>query len=545
MPQRGKAPRLKRRGARGYGFVSLYRGLAHVSRQLLLSSTDKVVDAGVFQLGQESGQNIIGVDGTGHQVEGVLGVDVGQGSSFGAQLGGIEDEAAHGQSLGRVVVSGEAIPEVSTLRVGGRQDTDVAHTVGPGGVVCAVLRDEGDGAVAVLVVGEALGTVVHHGHQLGVGVQQVQEHQSALGVRGGSGDGDHSALAGGAVHVGSSLGNHADVDVTGGGEVQFAAEGVGLGAEQVLAGGLGSGTVVVGGSGGLAAGGDEALLGVLIGLRGELGKRIGGELVHDGAADVLGGMLGVVVVGQDTAGGQVAGDDGGMGDHSLKNDRLDQQGVEILALLVLGLLHHFGELIGVVVQAGGADSVHVVAQLSQQGAVDIPAVLSSGVLQAGNGIDAQAVVAVGLGAVPDVLGNGGLQLGRVSVQHVVQLDPVAVLGVLVVLVGRPVAGEVHIDLVAAGQGGNGSLIEVAPGAPDRLDDDVDLVLQISIDGLHDLLGSVGSDGAAVEPDLQGDRLLLSRSSSGGFVVGSGGGSGIAGTAGGQTEYHYQSQQQGQ
>ena len=256
-------------------------------------------------------------------------------------------------------------------------------------------------------------------------------------------------------------------------------------------------------------------------------------------------MLGVVVVGQNSAGGQVASDDGGMSDHSLKNDRLDQQGVEILALLVLGLLHHFGELIGVVVQAGGADSVHVVAQLSQQGAVDIPAVLSSGVLQAGNGIDAQAVVAVGLGAVPDVLGNGGLQLGRVSVQHVVQLDPVAVLGVLVVLVGRPVAGEVHIDLVAAGQGGNGSLIEVAPGAPDRLDDDVDLVLQISIDGLHDLLGSVGSDGAAVEPDLQGDRLLLSRSSSGGFVVGSGGGSGIAGTAGGQTEYHYQSQQQGQ
>ena len=256
-------------------------------------------------------------------------------------------------------------------------------------------------------------------------------------------------------------------------------------------------------------------------------------------------MLGVVVVGQDTAGGQVASDDGGMRDHSLKNDRLDQQGVEILALQILSLLQHFLELGGVVVQVAGADSVNVVAQLSQQGAVDIPAVLSSGVLQAGNGIDAQAVVAVGLGAVPDVLGNGGLQLGRVSVQHVVQLDPVAVLGVLVVLVGRPVAGEVHIDLVAAGQSGNGGLIEVAPGAPDGLNDDVDLILQISVDRLHDLLGSVGSDGAAVEPDLQGDRLLLSRSSSGGFVVGSGGGSGIAGAAGGQTEHHYQSQQQSQ
>ena len=263
-------------------------------------------------------------------------------------------------------------------------------------------------------------------------------------------------------------------------------------------------------------------------------------------------MLGVVVVGQNSAGGQVASDDGGMSDHSLKNDRLDQQGVEILALQVLSLLQHFLELGGVVVQVAGADSVNVVAQLSQQGAVDIPAVLSSGVLQAGNGIDAQAVVAVGLGAVPDVLGNGGLQLGRVSVQHVVQLDPVAVLGVLVVLVGRPVAGEVHIDLVAAGQSGNGGLIEVAPGAPDGLDGGIDLILQISVDGLHDLLGSVRSDGAAVEPDLQGDGLQLScgRSSSLGVVssgsgFGGGGGSGSAGAASGQTKYHYQSQQQGQ
>ena len=263
-------------------------------------------------------------------------------------------------------------------------------------------------------------------------------------------------------------------------------------------------------------------------------------------------MLGVVVVGQNSAGGQVAGDDGGMSDHSLKNDRLDQQGVEILALQILGLLHHFSELVGVVVQAGGADSVNVVAQLSQQGAVDIPAVLSSGVLQAGNGIDAQAVVAVGLGAVPDALRNGSLQLGSVGVQHVVQLDPVAVLGVLVVLVGRPVAGEVHVDLVAASQSGNGGLIKVTPSTPDGLDGGVDLILQISVDGLHDLLGSVGSDGAAVEPDLQSDRLQLSRGRSSslsvvssGSVVGGGSGSGIAGAASGQTEHHYQSQQQGQ
>ena len=256
-------------------------------------------------------------------------------------------------------------------------------------------------------------------------------------------------------------------------------------------------------------------------------------------------MLGVVVVGQDSAGGQVAGDDGGMGDHSLKNDRLDQQGVKILTLQILSLLQHFGELIGVVVQAGGADSVHVVAQLSQQGAVDIPAVLGSGILQAGNGIDAQAVETVGLGAVPDALRNGGLQLGRVGVQHVVQLDPVAVLGVLVVLVGRPVAGEVHVDLVAAGQSGNGGLIEVTPGAPDGFDGSVDLILQISVDGLHDLRGSVGSDGAAMEPDLQRDRLQLSRGRSSGSIVGGGGGRGIAGAASGQTEHHYQSQQQGQ
>ena len=263
-------------------------------------------------------------------------------------------------------------------------------------------------------------------------------------------------------------------------------------------------------------------------------------------------MLGVVVVGQNSAGGQVASDDGGMRDHSLKNDRLDQQGVEILALQILSLLQHFGELVGVVVQTGVADVVNIVAQFRQQGAVDIPAVLSSGVLQAGNGIDAQAVVAVGLGAVPDTLRNGGLQLGSVGVQHVVQLDPVAVLGVLVVLVSGPVAGEVHIDLVAASQSGNGGLIEVAPSAPDGLDGGIDLILQISVDGLHDLLGSVRSDGAAVEPDLQGDGLQLScgRSSSlgvvsSGSIVGGGGGSGSAGAASGQTKYHYQSQQQGQ
>ena len=263
-------------------------------------------------------------------------------------------------------------------------------------------------------------------------------------------------------------------------------------------------------------------------------------------------MLGVVVVGQNSAGGQVAGDDGGMGDHSLKNDRLDQQGVKILTLQILSLLQHFGELVGVVVQTGVADVVNIVAQFRQQGAVDIPAVLSSGVLQAGNGIDAQAVVAVGLGAVPDALRNGGLQLGSVGVQHVVQLDPVAVLGVLVVLVSGPVAGEVHIDLVAAGQSGNGGLIKVTPGAPDGFDGSVDLILQISVDGLHDLRGSVGSDGAAMEPDLQRDRLQLSRGRSSGLsivssgsVVGGGGGRGIAGAASGQTEYHYQSQQQGQ
>ena len=73
-------------------------------------------------------------------------------------------------------------------------------------------------------------------------------------------------------------------------------------------------------------------------------------------------MLGVVVVGQNCAGGQVAGDDGGVGDHSLKDNRLDQQGVEILALQILGLLHHFCKLVGIVVQTGVADSVNIVAQ---------------------------------------------------------------------------------------------------------------------------------------------------------------------------------------
>ena len=93
--------------------------LTHVSRQLLLSCADELVDAGLFQLGQEGRQNIIGVNGAGHQVEGVLGVDVGQSSIFGIQSGGIEDKAAQRQRLGRVVTSGDAIPKVDAMCVGG------------------------------------------------------------------------------------------------------------------------------------------------------------------------------------------------------------------------------------------------------------------------------------------------------------------------------------------------------------------------------------------------------------------------------------------
>ena len=271
-------------------------------------------------------------------------------------------------------------------------------------------------------------------------------------------------------------------------------------------------------------------------------------------------MLGVVVVGQHVSAVQVAGDDGGTGYHSLKDNRLNNQGIEVglalRSLVLLGLFQHFLELVGVVVDTGSADSVYVVAQLGQQGAVDVPGVLGGGVLQSGNGIDAGAVNTVGHGAVPNTLGNGALQLGGVGVQHVVQLDPVAVTGVLVVLVSRPVAGEVDVHVIAAGQSSHGSGIEIAPGAPDGVNGDIDLVLQVSIDLLHDLCGSVRGNVAAVEPDLDGHGVQSG--SCGGVrsvvctcVAGSGGsGSGFsggrcAGTAGGQTKDHNRSQQQGQ
>lgn len=91
-------------------------------------------------------------------------------------------------------------------------------------------------------------------------------------------------------------------------------------------------------------------------------------------------MLGIVVIGQDVAGTQIAGNDCGVVDHSLENGSFDQQGVEIVAL-------------------------------------DIPAVLGSGILQAGNSVNAFAVIAVGLCTGPDVLGDGGEQIGCIFGQH--------------------------------------------------------------------------------------------------------------------------------
>ena len=200
-----------------------------------------------------------------------------------------------------------------------------------------------------------------------------------------------------------------------------------------------------------------------------------------------------------------------MGHETLENSGLDEQRIEIAALGVLGLLEHFFVFVGIVVQAGGADRVDIIAELGQQRAVDVPAVLGGGVLQAGNGVDAHAVKAVGAGAFPDALGDGGKQLGRVSREHVVELDPVAVAGILVVLVGRPVAGEVDVDVVAAGQSRDGAGVEIAPGAPDRIECDADLLIEVRVQLGHDLFGSLRGHVAAVEPDLDGDRLCRVRS----------------------------------
>ena len=242
--------------------------------------------------------------------------------------------------------------------------------------------------------------------------------------------------------------------------------------------------------------------------RGAVGSRSG---VDDLAADIVGGVILVIVEGQHGGAGQVAGDDGGHGDETLKHHRLHDQGIEVVlalsGLVVLGLLQHFLKLVGVVVETGLADGVHVIAELGEQRAVDVPAVLGRGVLQGGDGVDADAVIAVGLGALPDALGDHGEQVGAVLGQHVVELHPVAVAGVAVVLVGGPVAGEDHVDVVAAGQGGHDGLVEVTPGAPDDFQLGADLVLQVDVQFVEDLLGRVGRDIAAVEPDLQRDRLF--------------------------------------
>ena len=129
-------------------------------------------------------------------------------------------------------------------------------------------------------------------------------------------------------------------------------------------------------------------------------------------------MLHIIVVGQHGSAVQVAGDDGGTSGDTLKDHGLTHQGIEVAALGVLGLLESLFELIGVVeVGIHGSELnelVHIIAQLGQQSAVQVPAILGGGVLQTGHGVHAHAVIAVGLGALPDAIGNGGQQIRAVG-----------------------------------------------------------------------------------------------------------------------------------
>ena len=321
---------------------------------------------------------------------------------------------------------------------------------------------------------------------------------------GGGGDGHHRALGGGGVHVGVGAGHHGHLDAALLGVGQLAAQGVGLGAHQVGRGLLGVGAGVVGGLSHGHGGVDVPGLVVLVHL---LHKGLvlgGGELVQQlVAVGALGGnVLGVQVQAQQVGGASVAGHDDGVGYHALQHHGLDQEGIEAVALDLLGL----GEELPEGEEVEGLEVVQGVAQLVKQGDVHVPAVLRGEVLVAVDGVHAHAVRALDGGGLHQRLGDGGNKIRAVLGDQIVQLEEVAVLGEGVVLVGAPGAGEDHVHAAVAGdQGVGGLVVKIAPGAPDDLQLRANLVGDVLVDLLQH--SGIVADVGAVEHDGNGGQIV--------------------------------------
>ena len=352
---------------------------------------------------------------------------------------------------------------------------------------------------------DAFHAVVHQGHEGRVAVQQGQELEGFFRMLGSGVDSHHSALGSGGVNISVGAGHELDFSaasqhVSG----VLITESVGLGADQVGSVLLVVGAAVIGGfthgQGGINVAGFVILVhlfckGLVFG---------SAELVDQLVAvdAVSRHIFRIQVQGQQVGGTGVTGHDDGVGDHTLGNHGLHEEGIEAVALDFLSL----GEDFVPAEESLGLEIVHGVAQLVQQGDVHVPGVLGGGVFEAVDGVDALAFSAFDGGGLHQAFRDGGLQVGTVLLDQVIQLQEVALLGVAVVFVRAPGAGEDDVNiLVAGGQGIDGLLVEVAPGAPDDFQFRADFVSDVLVDFFEH--GGVVGNVAAMEHDGDGGQIV--------------------------------------
>ena len=356
----------------------------------------------------------------------------------------------------------------------------------------------------------AFHAVVQQGHERRIAVEQGQEFEALFRMLGSGADGDHGALGNRRIHIGVGAGQELDFDPAGehlGGV--FIAVGVALGADQVAAGLLGVAAGIVGGfrhgQGGIDVTGQVIFPHLLR----EGGEFIRGELVQDHVAVFgvrLGDIRGIQIITQQVHGTGIAGDDDAVGHHALRDRRLNQEGIEGIPLHFLG----FGEDFAPAVEAQLLHIFHGVAQLAQQGHVDVPGILGGGILKAVDGVNVLfAVRAFHRRGLDQGLRQGGLQIRAELVHIFVQGLKETVLGVGVELIGGPGAGEQHVHLgVAGGQGVGGLFVEVAPGSPDDFQLRADLIGDVLVDFFEHR--GVVADVGTVEHDGDGGEIIRLR-----------------------------------
>ena len=350
----------------------------------------------------------------------------------------------------------------------------------------------------------ALNAIVEQGHQVGIAVEQGQELEAFHGMLGSAGNGDHSALGSGGVHVRLGAGDEGNLNAALLGGGVLIAQRVALRADKIFAGKLGAGAHVVGGIGHGQGGVHITGLVVLTHLFHKGFVFLGGKLVEQLVAV---GAFGAYVVGVEVQAHQVylagvARNDDGVGHHALKHHGLHQEGVEAVALNLLGLGKQIAE--GEEVQL--FNILKGIAELIQQGYVHVPAVLGSEVLVAVHGVNALAVRAIDGGGLHQRLGDSGGQIRAVLSDQIVQLEPEAALGVGIVLIRAPGAGEVHVNGRIAGVDGVGGLVvKVAPGAPDDFQLRANLVGDVLVHSLEH--GGIIGYIAAMEHDGNGGQLV--------------------------------------